>query len=521
MWTTKAAGNNAFFGLFSESTLRALEFTLLQAFVSTIASIVIGLPGAWLVARHDFKARKLFLAMSAVPFCLPPVMVILAFVLYYGHSGILTRFLVTTHLASGEKASFLYGFWGLIFVHAFYNFPIILQTVGSFWSRLPTSREEVARTLGASRFKAFMTGTFPALFPSILQSASLVFLFCFFSFTIVLVFGALAGSTLEVDIYRAVRFSGDGAKALSLASIQTFVALLVVSLFSILEKKTHRALPDYGSAPARRKPLGITKIVLLAYSILIVIFFLGPLGAIVVQAFSVKASMDGPAHFGFDNFIRLISGFQAPLLHSLFNSLVIALSAAVLASIIGLLVAATFSMANRTRTEAGKTGLVAFGKEISTVWITTLPLAISPALLAIGWGFFATRSYIFVLIIGQASIAWPFVARSLRAAFDSLDPGRHSAARTLGASKVRAFALVDMPTIFPSIAASAAFAFSIVAGDVNIPLILGSGKFETLPLLMYRLTSAYRFNEACAVGIILALLTGIVFALKERDPNVS
>jgi len=53
-------------------------------------------------------------------------------------------------------------------------------------------------------------------------------------------------------------------------------------------------------------------------------------------------------------------------------------------------------------------------------------------------------------------------------------------------------------------------------GDANIPLILGGGKRETLPLLLYRLTSSYRFSEACAAGIVLSLFTSVAFFLKER-----
>jgi thiamine transport system permease protein len=73
----------------------------------------------------------------------------------------------------------------------------------------------------------------------------------------------------------------------------------------------------------------------------------------------------------------------------------------------------------------------------------------------------------------------------------------------------------------PSLASAAAFAFSITMGDANIPLILGSGQHETLPLLLYRLTSSYRFNEACAVGLVLALFTSVAFFLKEKTYEAS
>ena len=51
--------------------------------------------------------------------------------------------------------------------------------------------------------------------------------------------------------------------------------------------------------------------------------------------------------------------------------------------------------------------------------------------------------------------------------------------------------------------------------------MLGMSEIETLPLILYRLTAAYRFNEACAAGLVLGLMTGIVFMLKEKVIDVA
>ncbi|MFZ3109127.1 MAG: ABC transporter permease subunit, partial [Rectinemataceae bacterium] len=154
-------------------------------------------------------------------------------------------------------------------------------------------------------------------------------------------------------------------------------------------------------------------------------------------------------------------------------------------------------------------------------WMTALPLALSPALIASGWSALLSRGGAVLIILAQTSIAWPFVARSVSSAFAALDRSRNEAARSLGATPIKASLRVDIATLAPSLASAAAFAFSITMGDANIPLILGSGKHETLPLLLYRLTSSYRFNEACAVGLVLALFTSLAFFLKERTYEAS
>ncbi|HWR10979.1 MAG TPA: iron ABC transporter permease [Rectinemataceae bacterium] len=512
-----------FQSIFSASTLSALRFSLVQASLSTILALIVGFPGAYFVAKYDFRGRRFFLALAAIPFCLPSILVILSFILYYGKNGWFTISLAAIGL-DWKGGSLLYSLWGLVFVHAFYNFPIIIQNVGSVWAKMPRSREEAARTLGAGGFRAFSTGTLPYLFPSILQSASLVFLFCFFSFTIVLVFGGLAGTTLEVGIYRAIRFTNDRPKALALALVQTFIALLAVGAFSHFSRKS-AAAKGFGNVPPRRTPSLALGSAIAIYLVLIAVFFLGPLFALAAEAFTVRGSLAGGTRFGLDNFARLLglgsSGAGqtgsggAPLLKAAANSLALSGSAALAATSLGMAVAASSHYIEiNSGGLAGSRAISRFGAGLRG-WITVFPLALSPALITAGWSALFDSSGGFLIVIGQTAIAWPFVARSLSAAFSALDKSRNEAARTLGANPLQALARVDAVTIAPSVASAAAFAFSITMGDANIPLILGSGKYETLPLLLYRLTSSYRFNEACAVGIVLALFTSVAFFFKE------
>lgn len=497
-------------------TLSAIRFSLLQALLSTILALGVGLPGAFFVAKYQFRGRRLFLALSAVPFCLPSILVILAFILYYGKNGWFTAATAALGLAGGNSAGFLYSLWGLVFIHAFYNFPIVIQNVGSVWARLPRSREEAARTLGAGKLKAFFSGSLPYLLPSILQSASLIFLFCFFSFTIVLVFGSLSGTTLEVDIYRAIRFTNDKERALALSLVQTAIALIVVGIFTYFDGKNATLAKDFGNVPPRKHPGASARVFITLYQLLLAVFFIGPLFALAAEAFSVRISLAGGTHLGFDNFARLLAGRDAPLPRATLNSLLIGGAAAILATAMGSAIASISHYSGRNDSPPG-------GQRAhrGSSWITALPLAISPAIVAIGWSTLLHTSDALVIIIGQTAIAWPFVARSLGAAFGALDKSKNEAARTLGSSPLHAVVHVDFAAMAPSIASAAGFAFSITLGDVNIPLVLGSGKFETLPLLLYRLTSSYRFNEACAVGLVLALFTGLAFFLKEKSNDAS
>lgn len=494
----KPIGSGLSAALISSQTVAAVRFSLFQAAASTLLAVIIGLPGAYFVATYNFAGRKPFLSLAAVPFCLPPILVILAFILYYGKNGWFSRALAAANLGGGG-GGFLYSFWGLVTVHAFYNFPIIIQNVGAVWAKLPKSREEAARTLGAGRFRAFAAGSLPQLLPSLLQSASLVFLFCFFSFTIVLVFGGLSGSTLEVGIYRAIRFTGDRQRALALAAVQTAIALIAAGGFESFGRKGAAVSKGFGAVAPRRRPKRAARTAIAAYEILVIVFFLGPLFALAAEAFTVRGSMAGAARFGFGTFARLL-GPGAPLVKALLNSLSLSGLAAILATLFGAALSAAEHYAGSGR---------------RSTWIALLPLAISPALIAAGLSALFGSGGRAVIVLGQLSIAWPFVARSMEASFGALERRKNEAARTLGATPANAFLLADLPIVAPSLASAAAFAFSMTMGDANIPLLLGGGRFETLPLLLYRLTASYRFSEACAVGIILAIATSAAFFFKE------
>jgi thiamine transport system permease protein len=65
--------------LASDSIRDVLWFTIWQAAVSTLLTLIIGLPGAYLFARYEFRGKSLLRALTAVPFVLPTLVVAAAF----------------------------------------------------------------------------------------------------------------------------------------------------------------------------------------------------------------------------------------------------------------------------------------------------------------------------------------------------------------------------------------------------------------------------------------------------------
>src|SRR5437868_10207895 len=165
-------------------------FTLWQAIASTVLTLAVGIPAAYVVARYQFAGKRLFRALVMLPFVLPTVVVATAFLVL---------------LRPGGPLSFLHwrpGVAPMLIAHVFFNVAVVVRTVGGFWSNLDPRREEAARMLGASRRRAFRSVTLPLLAPSILAAASIVFLFTFTSFGVVLLLSDPAHGTIETEIYR-------------------------------------------------------------------------------------------------------------------------------------------------------------------------------------------------------------------------------------------------------------------------------------------------------------------------------
>ena len=194
-----------------------LWFTLWQAALSTVLTVLVALPAAHVLSRYQFRGRRLVRALVAVPFVLPTVVVGAAFLALLGPRGPLGIDLDET-------------VWAILLAHVFFNHAVVVRIVGGLWEGLDPSTEEAARTLGATRWRAFTAVTLPALRPAIVSAASIVFLFTFTSFGVVQILGGPGQATLEVEIYRQTADLLDlpVAAVLSLIQLAAVGALLVV-----------------------------------------------------------------------------------------------------------------------------------------------------------------------------------------------------------------------------------------------------------------------------------------------------
>lgn len=475
-----------------------LWFTTWQALVSAGLTLLLALPGAYVFARFDFPGKRLLRAVVTVPFVLPTVVVGTAFLALVGRGGLLDDLwgvrLDTT-------------VWAILLAHVFFNYAVVVRTVGGLWAQLDPRQEEAARMLGASRFTAWRKVTLPALAPAVAAAALMVFLFCFTSFGIVQILGGPAYSTLEVEIYRQTAdvFDLSTAAVLTIVQFAAVGAILAVHAWTVRRRESALKLVD--AATTARRPRGAGQWTLLAGVLLTVAALL-----VLPPAVLVQRSLDGGL-----GYYRALTGqdgntFLVPPIDAIGNSLEYAVAATGIALLIGALAAAALTRRDAGRLVRGFDALL------------MLPLGVSAV--TVGFGFLITldtppldlRSSWILVPLAQALVGVPFVVRTMLPVLRAVDGRLREAAAVLGASPWRVWREVDLPMVRRALLIAAGFAFAVSLGEFGATVFIARPDNPTLPVAVARLLSRpgdLNYGQAMALSTILMVVCAVALLVLE------
>lgn len=490
---------DAFTQVFSTASLRgAAWFTLWQALLSTLLTLVVAFPAAALVGRFRFRGRQAFLAALTVPFVMPTVVVGAAFLALLGPDGPLGIDLRRTVPA-------------ILIAHVFYNYAVVVRTVGGRWANLDPATIEAARTLGAGPWQAFRTVTLPQLAPSIRAAASIVFLFTFTSFGVVLLLGGFGLATIEVLIFREATVNLDLAVAAALALLQLVGVAGALIAYRARGPVAQHAVRRSSAAlvPLRgRANVALAALVALTSAALLAV----PLATLVVRSLTVGGRA------GLENFTRLAGASRGAIIaapwRAVLTSIQIGLAATAISLVVGLLLALAI---------AHRPGRLAAGLDT----LVMLPLGTSAV--TVGFGFLVAfdwpvdlRTSPLLLPLAHALIAVPFVVRTTLPVLRTIRTRLRQAATVLGASPRRVIQTVDIPIVSRAAMVGAGFAFAISMGEFGATAFLVRPDRPTLTTAIFRLLSRpgdASFGQAMALSVVLMLVTGaIVLAIDRFRP---
>lgn len=478
-------------------TWRVVWFTFWQAIASTALTIVIGLVPAYVMGRYEFRGRRLLDALLASVFVLPTVVM-----------GAAVLALLPDAVDHGVVP--------ILAAHVVFNLAVVVRTVGAVLATLPRDLEAAAATLGASPRLVFRKITLAAITPALGAAASIVFVFTFTSFGVIRLLGGLRRSTIEVEIWRQATQVGNIGTAATLTVLQLLVVATVVTVSSVWQRRRSRALALRIGSERRRPTNAHQCCFVVGAALATALVVTAPLAALVERSLRAR---DGYSLHAWRNLgqteVRPGISIGIDPSESLMASLQAMVVATVIAVGVGTLAAIAIAAARRG------------GKLLDGVMM--LPIATSA--ITVGFGILITfdqrpvdwRSSWWIVPVGHALVAVPFVVRTVLPVLRGIEPRRLEAAATLGATPLRAWRAVVAPHLRRPMTVAAGLAAAISLGEFGATSFLSRSDRETMPVAIERLlgrTGTLLQAQGYALAVILAAATvAVVLALDltQRD----
>jgi thiamine transport system permease protein len=510
--------------LASPSLRGVLWFTIWQAALSTVLTLLLGLPGAYLLARYTFRGKSLLQALAGIPFVLPTLVVAAAFNALLGPRGLANLALMELLNLDRPPIQFVNTLWAILLAHVFYNTTIVLRMVGDFWSHLDPRLGSAAQMLGADRWRTLRQVTLPLLMPAVAAAALLVFIFDFTSFGVVLILGGPRYATLEVEIYNQTVHLFNLPLAASLSVLQLVFTLGLTVAYSRLSERLSRPLSLRPQRYTQRR-LVSSRARLFAYAwiTLIVILLVAPLASLAARSVTRLGPERGQsapaspeltlAYYQELSINRRASLFYVPPLTAVGISLGYAAATVALALALGL--PASWALARDSQ------------HKINRLLDPVLMLPLGTSAVTLGLGFIVAldtppldlRASPLLIPLAHTLVAFPFVVRSLTPSLRSIRPRLRQAAAVMGASPRQVLRFIDLPLVGRALLVAATFAFTISLGEFGATALIARPEYPTVPLAIYRLISqpgALNYGQAMALSTILMAITAAGMLAIER-----
>jgi iron(III) transport system permease protein len=495
-----------------EAVWHHLATTVLPAYALNTFTLVVGVGvgvlaigtiTAWLVTMCEFPGRRAFEWALLLPMAIP------AYVVAFVYTGMLEY---AGPVQSGLRAWFDWSsardYWfpdirtvgGAVAVMTLVLYPYVYLLARAAFTEQSVGQIEVARTLGRSSLRTFVSVALPLARPALVAGTTLALLEALNDFGTVDYFAVNTFTRGIFNVWLGMNNLA-GAAQIAVALVAAVVLLMAIERGARGRKRfraahgTYRNLPRYTLPPARRAAA------FAACALPVALGFVVPAAVLVADTLGDVGGA----------FAR---GFVGLAL----NSLVLALAAAALATAVALFLAyaprvrQTPALAAALRVAgvgyAMPGAVLAVGVLIPFGWLDNRLDAALRSLFGVSSG---------LLLSGTvAALIFAYVVRFLAVALGSVDAsfakvpiGMDHAARTLGASPRQALVRVGLPLIRPSLLAAALLVFVDVMKELPMTLILRPFNFNTLATRTYEYAGGEQLAQAAPLALAIVLV-GIV-----------
>ncbi len=500
VWAAASSDVSAWPHLLHTVLPKATWTTILLMAGVCVVSITVGAGTAWLVTMYRFPGRDILRWALIIPLAVPTYLAAFCYVEIWDYSGWLQTALRSTFAFKNARDYWfpdIHSLGGAIFVMSFVLYPYVYMTARASFQTQSANVLEAARVLGCTAWGAFWRIGLPLARPAIAAGASLAMMECLNDVGAVEHFGV---NTLTLSVYDTWLERGSLTGAAQIACV---MLIAVVFLFTL--ERWSRGQQAFHQSEGNRKPTGEIRLRSTSKWL-----------ATAACAAPIVIGFGLPAIFLFENTLTFAldaesSAFAGPAL----NSLLLALAAALIASILALVL-----IFSRRLRPTGGMRVISIGACIGyavpgTVLAIGVLIVLSGAEKVVGAFSEAVLGIATGLIVSgtSAAIIFAYVVRFFAIAHGSQDAGMtkvhthlDEAARSLGRTPVGVLRDIHLPLLRPALGAGALLVFVDSMKELPATLLLRPFNFDTLATHVYTLASLDLFEEAAPAALMIVVI---------------
>ncbi|MFZ9500762.1 MAG: sulfate ABC transporter permease subunit CysW [Beijerinckiaceae bacterium] len=231
--------------LVDPDSLAAVRLTLLVAAIAVPLNVIVGIAGAWAVARFRFRGRNLLVTLIDLPFSVSPVIAGLVYVLLFGAQGYFGPWL------KAQGIDIVFALPGIVLATMFVTFPFVARELIPHMETIGSSEEEAALLLGASPWRMFFSIVLPNVKWSLLYGVLLCNARAMGEFgAVAVVSGRIRGVTTTMPLHVEILYNEYmGAAAFATASLLALLALVTLAAKTIVELRFEKSLAAHARGP--------------------------------------------------------------------------------------------------------------------------------------------------------------------------------------------------------------------------------------------------------------------------------
>ena len=482
--------------------LSAVLNSITLGVVVTLGAALVGVPMAYLAARHDFPGKGIVAILPLLTLVVPEVIAAQTWLMMVGNNGLISRALADWGIALPT----FYGWVGLVTVMTFTYYTYLYIGTLAAIRGFDVQLEEAAQSLGTSPALSRWRVMVPVVLPSVLASALLVFTLVVGNFAVATILGGKV-PLLSVLTYQATvsEVGSDPTLQSTLATMS--VAIVMIVLFVqrwLVARGRHQVTPGRGARSTRLS--GWSGRLLGSLAALVVVLSLLPVVTIVVGAFTqARGPVMRWGQWTTAHIERVFTRAPEPL----FNTL----TYAALATLIGITLSVLISY------------LVVKKRNALTPildYLTALPLALSGTVIGIGLvmsfntGWLPLTGTAGIIVLAYVVRRLPFGTRNASSTLYNIPDSIEEASISLGVPPVATFFRVVLPLMVPAVVAAAVLTWTTTVAELSASIIVYSGGRETMPIQIYRLIDSGLMAQASAYGLLLMAVILLPIALATR-----